>query len=354
MLIKARLQASDRNKMFPSLPTSRGNIAYYGIIVRQNGVVVEGRYTFDGVPDSDYSSIICVYYDRNDAEITRLQSSTKPGYCDVTEAYMPGVKRLEMQVIGIYSPPTGGFINLAGTYAPSGGMSNYGSIFGGGNSEICTTMNVNSYNMPAGQINVDQNAGTLTWTIAPKRVDPNSIVRLQKILVQTTSYAIGSITVTPYAGQINNQPVQLNSISGQANLPITGFPNDYNADIVFFLVTMFPIYPGNMIDPNQVSITVNVDYCSIITNPNTSPMINGIQPYFMQNNNNNNYNPLYQQPRMFPNIFLNLFYQIFLYHAEVVYVPSGQQPGVAQTYNAPQPATIIRYTSGQNNGKTFA
>ena len=293
MLIKALLQANRQNPMFPSLPTSDGNLASYRVFVRQNGAVVEGIYTLDGVQPSSYSSVTCIYYNYNNVEISRSVTQTQPAFCQVSDAVTPGVNKLEMQVTGIYSAPTSGSIKLDGTYVPRGSMSNYGHLFGRGNSETCTTMRLNAFNMPNGQIQIDSNSGALTWTVVPKRFDSNSIVRLQKVLVETMSSNIGTIAITPYIRQNNDQTVQINPISGQANSPITGFANDYNVDIVYFIVMMYPIYLGYSIDPNQVA--VNVDYCFVIGNPNTSPMLNGIQPYFMPNDMFNNY---VQQPRM--------------------------------------------------------
>jgi hypothetical protein len=293
--------------MFPSAPTSRDKFASYGVIVRHNGVVVEGRYTLDDVSPSEYSRITCIYYNDYNVEISRSSSTAKPGYCDVTDAGMPGVKKLEMQVEGIFRAPTGGSITLAGTYAPTGRGINYGNIFGRGNSEMCTTMRVNANNMPYGQVKSDPYTGALTWTIAPQRLGPNYIVRLQNVLVNAVNAYVGMITIVPFVRQQNGQPVQLNSISGQPNIPITGFPNDYSADIVFFVVTMFPAYSNSVVNPNQASVTISVDYCYAIGSYNTSPNLNGIQPYFIQNDNNNIYNPVYQQSRMSIYIFI-LFY----------------------------------------------
>jgi hypothetical protein len=300
MLIKARLQKDRTNSMFPSGPTSSGNMASYVVVVRQNGVVVEGKYTLGGVPSSAYDSVTCIYYNDNDMEIARKQTFEQPGSCWVKDDGISRVRKLEMQVNGIYSPPTGGFIALDGTYTPTGRPSNFGSMFGGGNSEICTTMRVNAMNMPDGQIKMDPSTGALTWSIVPKRLDANAIVRLQKVLVETSNSNVGTITVTLYARQNNAQPVPLGSFSGQANSAITGFPTDYNMDIFFFLVTMYPIYSGSVLDANQVS--VSVDYCSIIGNANTSPALNGIQPYYLQNNMGYNTN---QQPRMYTYFFLH-------------------------------------------------
>ena len=307
MLIRAKLRANSQNAMFPFAPTSRDKFASYEVIVRHNGVVVEGRYTLDDVPPSDYSRIICIYYNADNVQISRSLCETKPGYCDVSDAGMPGVKKLQMQVEGIYQAPTGGSITLAGTYAPTGGAIDYGKIFGRGNSEMCTKMRVNANDIPDGQVKSDPYTGALTWTIAPQRFDSNYIVRLQNVLVNAVNAYVGMITIVPFARQQNGQPVQLNSISGQPNIPITGFPNDYSADIVFFVVTMFPAYSNSVVNPNQARITVSVDYCSAIGNSNTSPMLNGVQPYFIPNDNNNIYNPVYQQPRMSTHLFI-LFY----------------------------------------------
>jgi hypothetical protein len=304
MLIKAKLQRDKQNSMYPNLPTSNGNIASYVIIVRQDGVVVEGRYTLGGVSPSAYTTVTCIYFDNNNIEITRSVTEAKPGFCMVSDVGIPGVAKLEMQVHGIYSAPTGGHVTVDGTYLPTRAISNYGNMFGGTNSEICTSMNVNPSNIPSDQIKVDSYTGALTWNIVPKRVDSNSFVRVQKVVVETSNGNIGTITITPYARQNNDQIVELNSISGQANSPIRGFPNDYYANIFFFAVKMFPFYSGSEIDPNQVLI--NVYYCSVLGNPNTSPILNGIQPYYTQNSVDNSYNQL---PRIFTSIiFLNFFF----------------------------------------------
>jgi hypothetical protein len=302
MLIKALLQRRSQNLMYPNLPTSSGNTASYVVVVRQNGIVVEGQYTLSGVPPSDYSSVICIYYTDN-VEISRSETYAKPGSCTVSDARTPGVTKLEIRVIGIYSAPTGGSIALDGTYSPTRTLSNYGSIFGGQNSEICTKMSVNPSNMPSGQIQIDSSTGALTWSIALKRFDRNSILRLQNVVVSALSTSIGTITITPYARQNGVQNIQLNSISGQANSPITGFPNDYSVDIFSVLVTMFPSYAGISIDPSQIIVTV--DYCFTVGISNALPTLSGIQPYNTQNAMDNSYN---QPTRMFILFFLTIFY----------------------------------------------
>jgi len=302
MLAQALSKQNGQNLMHPNLPTSSGNTASYVVAVRQNGVVVDGQYTLSGVSPSDYSSVICIYYADN-VEISRSENYAKPGYCTVSNVVTPSVTKLEIRVIGIYSAPTGGSIVLAGTYSPSRTLSNYGGIFGGPNSETCTTMNVNPSNIPSGQIQLDPSTGALKWSIILQRSNQNSFVRLQKVVVYTGSTSIGTIMITPYAQQNGVQNIQLNSISGQANTPIIGFPNDYSADIFSILVTMLPSYSGISIDSNQITITVY--YCYVIGISNTSPMLNGIQPHNTQTViDNSNYQPT----RMFTLFFLTIFY----------------------------------------------
>jgi hypothetical protein len=157
--------------------------------------------------------------------------------------------------------------------------------------------------MPSGQIQIDSSTGALTWSIALKRFDRNSILRLQNVVVSALSTSIGTITITPYARQNGVQNIQLNSISGQANSPITGFPNDYSVDIFSVLVTMFPSYAGISIDPSQIIVTV--DYCFTVGTSNALPTLSGIQPYNTQNAMDNSYN---QPTRMFTLFFLTIFY----------------------------------------------
>jgi hypothetical protein len=303
MLIKAALRRDRLNAMYPGLPTSIGNnIASYVIIVRQDGVVIDGQYTLRDVRESDYRYVTCIYYNIDDVEIARSATAAKPGFCTVSGADMPGVKKLEMRVIGTFSAPTGGSIAVDGSYAPTGSILDYDRIFGDTDAELCPKMRINSFNMPSEQIRIDPNNGALIWNIAPKRYQLNSFVRLDKVVVETMDGNIRRIMVSPYGRRTDGQLIQLTSIEGVANLPITDFPHDYNVDIVFFVVTMFPFDFGNAVDPNRV--TVVVDYCSIIKNPNALPMLNGIQPYYIQNIDNG----FNQMPRMFTSIFLNIFY----------------------------------------------
>jgi hypothetical protein len=323
--------------MFPQPPTNTGNTASYVVIVRQNGAVVEGQYTLGGISPSTYSSVTCIYYDTNNAEITRSVSGAKPGSCTVSDAGIPGVNKLEMRVIGIDSPPTGGYITVDGSYKPTRSMSNYGNNFGGSNSEICTTMNVNPSNMPSEQIRTDSNTGAVTWNVVPKRFNPNSLVRLQQVVVQGSNTNMGTITITPYARQNSPQIAALDSISGQANSPITGFPSDYSVDIYFFLVTMSPADSSSAIDPNQVMVTVN--YCTVTVNPNTPPTFNGNQPYYMPNSVANSYNPVNPQTRKFSPM-LRLI--VFLHYIGAIY------------YGLPQQPYVQRNLLGPGNDKTVA
>ncbi|CAM4820364.1 unnamed protein product [Rotaria magnacalcarata] len=328
MIIKAKLRRDHPNAIFPYLPTRNGNLASYLAFVRQHGSVIEGRYTLGGVPVSDYDYVTCVYYNHHNIEISRLQISTKPGFCDVTSTGIPDVRKLEMLVYGISSSPTGGYISLDGTYVPTRGVSNYGNIFGYRDSEICTSMRVSTFNMPNEQIKVDSATGTSTWSIVPKRLDSSSTVRLEKVLVESSNADIGITTIVPVLQQNNGQLVELNSISGQANSPIADFPTDDNIDIFFVSVTMFPSYPGRIVDPSQVSVTV--DYCSLLGNSNESPNANNMYPYFLPNNmdsNNNNYN---QQ-------------------APLPFRSSIQQQNLGQPFSGLSSSNIFQYISGSNN-----
>ncbi|CAF3277609.1 unnamed protein product [Rotaria socialis] len=155
-----------------------------------------------------------------------------------------------MLVYGISSSPTGGYVSLDGIYVPTRGVSNYGNAFGYRDSGICTSMCVSKFNMPNEQIKVDSATGISTWSIVPKRLDSSSTVRLEKVLVGSSNADIGITTIVPVVQQNNGQLVELNSISGQANSPITDFPTDDNIDIFFVSVTMFPSYPdANQVDP---------------------------------------------------------------------------------------------------------
>ncbi|CAM4928528.1 unnamed protein product [Rotaria socialis] len=89
MIIKAKLRRDHPNAIFPYLPTINGNLASYLAFVRQHGSVIEGRYTLGSVPASDYDYVTCVYYNLHNIEISRLQISTKPGFCDVTSTGIP-------------------------------------------------------------------------------------------------------------------------------------------------------------------------------------------------------------------------------------------------------------------------
>ncbi|CAF3765987.1 unnamed protein product [Rotaria sp. Silwood1] len=215
--------------------------------------------------------------------------------------------------------------------APAGSPLNYGNVFGSRNADTCTTIRVSASDMSKEQIKVDSYTGAVTWNIELKRVDSTSSIRLKKILVETSTNDIGMITIIPLALQNNGQLVQLNSISGQINSPITDFRMYYNMDIYSCLITMFPIYSGNAIDQNQISITV--DYCSFIENQNRIPKFNSINPYYSRNNIDYKDNIVNQQPR-------------------IILTPSYQQPNIGQVYNAPSPARVVSSISGSINGIT--
>ncbi|CAF4792469.1 unnamed protein product [Rotaria sp. Silwood1] len=215
--------------------------------------------------------------------------------------------------------------------APAGSPLNYGNVFGSRNADTCTTIRISASDMSKEQIKVDSYTGAVTWNIELKRVDSTSSIRLKKILVETSTNDIGMITIIPLALQNNGQLVQLNSISGQINSPITDFRMYYNMDIYSCLITMFPIYSGNAIDQNQISITV--DYCSFIENQNRIPKFNSINPYYSRNNIDYKDNIVNQQPR-------------------IILTPSYQQPNIGQVYNAPSPARVVSSISGSINGIT--
>ncbi|CAF2997973.1 unnamed protein product [Rotaria sp. Silwood2] len=217
------------------------------------------------------------------------------------------------------------------TDAPRENANNYRNVFGGRDSDTCTTMSVSASDMPNGQIKVDSYTGALTWNIELKRLDPTSSIRLKKILVETSNNDIGMITVIPLTLQNNGQLVQLNSISSQVNSPITDFRMYYNMNIYTCLVTMFPISSGSVINQNQVSITI--DYCSLIGNQSRVPKFTLINPDLSRNNMNSKDDTVNQQPH-------------------IILTSSYQQPNVVQTYNVPSPARVIPYISGPINGVT--
>jgi hypothetical protein len=174
------------------------------------------------------------------------------------------------------------------TFSPS--FLTNGNLLGSGNGQSCTTTTYNPSNMPNNQIQLDPLTGVLTWSIAPDRLDSNYAVQLRRINVRTLSNSVGTVTIIPYAGQIDGQTVQLNSVSGQANTDILF---NYDANIILFFITMSPSYFSGPIDPNQIS--VDVDYCVAVQN---------IQPYYTQNGIGT---PLNQQPGMFTLAFLRFF-----------------------------------------------
>lgn len=152
----------------------------------------------------------------------------------------------------------------------------------GGNGESCQQMSVDPSNIPSSLTQTDPSTGALTWSIVPQRPNSNYAVRLRSILVQAPNNNIGTVIVIPYTQQTaGTQAVPLNSFSGQANAAIPAAPADYSANILFFLLTMSPLYPGSGIDPNQ--ITVMIDYCYISQLPNTLPGLNNIPSYYLPN-----------------------------------------------------------------------
>ena len=296
MSIKAKLDQGDPNTMLTSSPMSKGNIASYILFVRQNGAIVEGKYILDDVPSSDYSSITCVYYNGNNEEISRRQSNTQPGYCWVQDHGNSSLNVLEMQVHGVSSPPVGGSIDLDGSYTPAESeIPDLGGIFGKENSEFCTTMPVNSTNLPKANVKFNETSGVLTWNIVPRRFDPTALVRVQKVYVSTMDDGVGVVTVVPYVRGNDGKPVALDSYSGTANKPIEGFPADYTTNIFYLLVIIAPIDPKTDIDPDQLMI--GVDYCASSDVPVAPSMLDAIQPYFSQDDANNNMNaPIRRSP----------------------------------------------------------
>lgn len=303
MIIKAKLQSSRLNSIFPRAPsTIDGTVAVYQVIVRQYGAVIEGQYTLANIRSDDYRQVICIYYDSSDVVIEQITISSKPGYCTVSVDMTPDVTKLEIRVLGIMFAPTSGDVILDGSYAPTRSLTDFGNILSDANSNICTGMSVNPSNIATyGKIDADLATGASIWTITPTRGISNSFVRIQKINIQSLDNSIGTITIIPYI-RINGAVVALSPLSGQANYPITGFRNNDNSDIIYVLITMRPSDPNRAVDAYQ--ITVNIVYCYVARNPSTSSVLNGIQPYYMQNGLDNSYN---QQIGMFILIFLLYF-----------------------------------------------
>lgn len=281
MLLKAKMQADKPNSMFPKPPTSMGNTAAYNVVVRQNGALVEGTYTLDGIDPSAYDSITCIYYNEYGQEIRRVQNYQKPGSCYVQDDGRSRLQRLEIRANGVSSAPLGGFITLDGKYRP--GQINpidLPSMIGGSNSEVCTSMRVSASNMPDGQLRIDPQSGGLIWYVVPKQFDPNSVVRVRNVLVQSSNPNVGGVIVTPGARFTDGTATQLGALTGQINAGISGFPDDYTMDITCLEIRVLPAFNGVSIDPNDIVITVY--YCSTIGTSSAPLLSNTIQPYMPQ------------------------------------------------------------------------
>lgn len=351
MIIRAQLRSYHPNAIFPHVPTSIGKTASYLAFVRQHDAVVEGRYTLQGVPSSAYNHITCVYYNADNSEITRSRISAKPGFCDVGHAHVPSVHQLEIQVKGVSRAPTDGYLSLDGTYTPVKEVPNYGKIFGNKDAELCQSLCFDALNTPNDQIKTDSNTGEITWNVVPKRLDSSSSIRLERIIVETSITNIGTITVTPIALQNDGQFVQLNSISGQVNSPITDFQNDNTMDIYLVSVTMHPTNSDSTIDPNQISILV--DYCSLLGSERRSPNRNSLNSFFVSNLglNINKHNP---RPCMFSLriFFLIISMCIIVINVAIIIPSSIQKPNYDQTYNIPPPVRAVQYLSKPINGNS--
>ncbi len=188
-----------------------------------------------------------------------------------------------------------------------------GTTLGNGNGLGCTTTIYNPSNMPNNQIQVDPSTGAVTWNIVPDRLGSSYAVQLTKVFVRTYTGNIGSVTIIPYTGQINGQFVQLNPTIGQANSDILC---NYNQDIVYFVIIMYPSYYGSPIDPAQIN--VNVDYCLVQNIPSYYPQ-NGIGV------------PLNQQPGMFTLFFFLFIHWLYSNYLGIIYSPSYQQQGASRT-----------------------
>lgn len=275
MMIDAQLGRNRTSSMFPNLPTSYGNTASYSVVVRQNGVVVEGKYTLNGVSPTAYSSVTCILYDDNNRIISSTLTQVKPGICSVQDDGVTRVTRLVMNVEGIFYPPTGGYISVYGTYLPpEDGFSDIGDMIGSDDGEICTNMLVNAINMPEDQMRVDPLTGTLQWNVVPRSFESESMARIKQVFVQSTTPLLAMITVTPYVANMNGEPVRWRSISGLTNTPIVGFPSDYQYDVLFLIVTVQRRYTSDVIDPNRISI--KIDYCLAVKDGNSLSNMNNI------------------------------------------------------------------------------
>lgn len=274
LILNALLNKANSNSKYSPSYTSNGNTASYQVIVRQYGTLIPGSYMLVNVDPSAYNSIICIYYNDN-VEIIRTSSTSKPGSCIVSENYAPGVTRLVMQVIGIYSAPTGGSITLRST-----------------GSNLCTTMSVDSSNAANSQIITDQSTGKLIWSIVTTRLVPNVIIYIQQITVQSSMNNIGLVEIVPYARSSDTTLYPLNSLSGQINTPITGFPTNVDIGGITFIIS--PSVSSYPINANQMIININFCYSS-------QNMLLGTQPYYMQNPLDNIYNT---QTGIFISIFL--------------------------------------------------
>ena len=278
MLINSILDSRNPNTVFPHPPAITNNKASYMIIVRQNGVVIEGRYTLHGIPPSMYTSILCIYYNNFGQEIGRTPATGPSGYCLVQDDGISGLTKLEMQVVGNLFAPSNGLITIDGSYMPTPGRPpNFSTMLGGPNSEICTSMDVKASNMPPEQIKVD-NLGALLWVIVPQRLFENSICHLRYVVLTTQNFNVGDITVIPYVQQYNDPPRAMRSVSGVSNMRITGFPNGDGMNTSFILVSVSPKDPGTMFDRNELSINVNY-CCSEMSRWNTMPGSIDSQPY---------------------------------------------------------------------------
>ena len=286
MLIKAIIHSQNPNSVFPYPPAINNNIASYMVIVRQDGAVIEGKYTLSGISPAMYTSILCIYYNNNGQEIRRALATGPAGECLVKDDGVSGLTKLEMQVIGNRIAPSNGLIAIDGTYMPTPeGTPNYSTMLGGRNSEICTSIDVKAANMPPTQIEVDA-SGALLWTILPQKLFPNAIRRLQFVVLNTQSPNIGTISVIEYVQYRNGRLVRKRSLNGLGNMPIRVDRVDDDTDTSVILVSVRPKYPGAMLDPNEMCIIVN--YCSSdMDRMNIMPSFTDSQPYLLPTGINN-------------------------------------------------------------------
>lgn len=278
MLIKAKLNEQNRNRLFPDPPSSMGNTALYTAIVRHDGTVIGGRYVLDGVSPDQYSSITCNYFDENDFQFDTKTFTNKPGYCIVIDRPDFRIKKLQMLVNGIYGAPTGGKLVLSDVNLPPGVSPDLLRTLGVSDASSCFQMNVDS--TPNSNVNKRQNpsTGELIWNIIPNRYGANSFLQLRSVYVTSTNSDILGVVVTPYIRQNDNQLFPSNPISGQINTKITGFPSDSSTNIDSVDVKMSPLSPYAMI--NIYGLAVTVEFCT--NSPNLNSM-NNIQPYYVPN-----------------------------------------------------------------------